>query len=84
MPLTKRYLSRPEPAARTVEFGADEPLRLECRHFLDSIRTRQTPKTDGRDGWRVLKVLEASQRSLTMNGEPVQLEPMRSLAMARA
>ena len=72
-----------KPAARTVEFPPDEPLRLECEHFLKCVATRNTPKTDGRDGWRVLKVLEASQRSLTMNGEPVQLEPMRSLAVAR-
>jgi UDP-2-acetamido-3-amino-2,3-dideoxy-glucuronate N-acetyltransferase len=72
------------PAARTIEFPPDEPLRLECQHFLDCVATRQVPKTDGRDGWRVLKVLEASQRSLTMNGEPVQLEPMRSLAVGRA
>jgi UDP-2-acetamido-3-amino-2,3-dideoxy-glucuronate N-acetyltransferase len=71
-----------KPAARVVELSADEPLLLECRHFLECVETRQTPKTDGRDGWRVLRVLEASQRSLTMNGEPVQLEPMRSLAMA--
>jgi predicted dehydrogenase len=61
------------PNARAVEFPADEPLMLECRHFLECLETRRTPKTDGRDGWRVLKVLEASQRSLTMNGEPVQL-----------
>jgi UDP-2-acetamido-3-amino-2,3-dideoxy-glucuronate N-acetyltransferase len=71
------------PAARTIEFPADEPLRIECSHFLECIESRRTPKTDGRDGWRVLKVLEASQRSLSMNGEPVQLEPMRSLAVAR-
>jgi UDP-2-acetamido-3-amino-2,3-dideoxy-glucuronate N-acetyltransferase len=72
-----------KPAAHVVEFPADEPLLLECKHFLECVESRQTPKTDGRDGWRVLKVLEASQRSLTMNGEPVQLEPMRSLAIAR-
>ena len=62
------------PAARTEEFSPDEPLLLECEHFLNCLKTRRTPKTDGRDGWRVLKVLEASQRSLNMNGEPVQLE----------
>ena len=72
-----------KPAATTIDFPSQEPLMLECRHFLESIQTRNTPKTDGRDGWRVLKVLEASQRSLSMNGEPVQLEPMRSLAVAR-
>jgi UDP-2-acetamido-3-amino-2,3-dideoxy-glucuronate N-acetyltransferase len=73
-----------KPAAHIIDFPADEPLLLECRHFLECVESRRTPKTDGRDGWRVLKVLEASQRSLTMNGEPVQLEPMRSLALARA
>jgi UDP-2-acetamido-3-amino-2,3-dideoxy-glucuronate N-acetyltransferase len=72
-----------KPTAQTVEFAKDEPLMLECRHFLDCIATRRAPKTDGRDGWRVLKVLEASQRSLSMNGEPVQLEPQRSLALSR-
>jgi UDP-2-acetamido-3-amino-2,3-dideoxy-glucuronate N-acetyltransferase len=71
------------PKARVVEFPSDEPLLLECRHFLECLEARRPPKTDGRDGWRVLNVLEASQRSLTMNGEPVQLEPMHSMELAR-
>lgn len=73
-----------KPAAQTIEFSSEEPLSLECRHFLECIETRRTPKTDGHDGWRVLKVLEASQRSLSMNGEPVQLEPTRSMEVVRA
>jgi UDP-2-acetamido-3-amino-2,3-dideoxy-glucuronate N-acetyltransferase len=73
-----------KPAAQTVDFSSDEPLLLECRHFLDCVQNRKTPKTDGHDGWRVLKVLEASQRSLSMNGEPVQLEPLRSMEVVRA
>jgi len=73
-----------KPAARTIDFSSDEPLLLECSHFLDCMQTRNTPKTDGHDGWRVLKVLESSQRSLSMNGEPVQLEPLRSLELVRA
>jgi len=72
------------PVGQAVEFPADEPLRLECQHFLDCIETRRTPKTDGHDAWRVLKVMEASQRSLGMNGEPVQLDPARSLEVIRA
>jgi UDP-2-acetamido-3-amino-2,3-dideoxy-glucuronate N-acetyltransferase len=72
-----------KPAARTIDFSLDEPLLLECRHFLECIETRQSSKTDGHDGWRVLRVLEASQRSLSMNGEPVQLEPLRSLEVVR-
>ena len=72
------------PTPQNVAISTDEPLRLECRHFLECIQTRRSPKTDGADAWRVLKVLEASQRSLTMNGEPVQLQPLRSQEVVRA
>jgi UDP-2-acetamido-3-amino-2,3-dideoxy-glucuronate N-acetyltransferase len=72
------------PTAQAIDFPSDEPLRLECEHFLDCVRSRRSPKTDGHDAWRVLKVLEASQRSLSMNGEPVQLEPLRSREVLRA
>ncbi|MDQ3746251.1 MAG: Gfo/Idh/MocA family oxidoreductase [Acidobacteriota bacterium] len=56
-----------------VSFAGDEPLLLECRAFLDSIETRRPPVTDGASGLRVLQVLQAAQRSLVMNGEPVTL-----------
>jgi len=56
-----------------VAFPTDEPLRLECEAFLHAITTRTPPLTDGESGLRVLKVLQAAQRSLVMNGEPVQL-----------
>jgi UDP-2-acetamido-3-amino-2,3-dideoxy-glucuronate N-acetyltransferase len=72
------------PIAETIEFPPDEPLKLECQHFLNCVQTRRQPKTDGHDAWRVLRVMEASQRSLSMNGEPVQLEPLRSLEVLRA
>jgi len=72
-----------KPQARTIDFPAGEPLRLECEHFLECLDTRRVPKTDGNDGWRVLKVLEASQRSLSMNGEPVQVETSRSQEVVR-
>ena len=51
-----------------------EPLRLECQHFLDCIRTRKEPRSDGHDGLRVVKVLDAAQRSLRQNGLPVSIE----------
>lgn len=68
----------------TIRFGditiphlkMDEPLRLECQHFLDCIRERRQPKSDGRDGLRVVKVLDAAQRSLQKNGVPVPVEPV--------
>ena len=51
-----------------------EPLKLECQHFLECIEKRQAPRTDGRDGLRVVKVLEAANYSLKHNGIPVNLE----------
>ena len=50
-----------------------EPLQIECRHFVDCVRTRRAPVSDGQDGLRVVKVLDAAQRSLKLNGEPVKL-----------
>jgi predicted dehydrogenase len=51
-----------------------EPLQLECNHFLDCVRQRTQPLTDGRDGLRVVKVLTAAQESLARNGVPVSLQ----------
>jgi predicted dehydrogenase len=42
----------------------DEPLRIECRHFADCVRDRQTPVSDVRSGLRVVRVLERLQQSL--------------------
>ena len=72
------------PTGQAVDFPVDEPLMIECRHFIECVETRRTPKSDGVDAWRVLKVLEASQRSLSMNGEPVQMETQRSMEVVRA
>jgi predicted dehydrogenase len=41
-----------------------EPLRLECEHFVHCIREGTTPRSDGHSGLRVVRVLEALQRSL--------------------
>jgi predicted dehydrogenase len=41
-----------------------EPLRIECQHFIDCIRSGATPRSDGHSGLRVVRVLEALQRSL--------------------
>jgi predicted dehydrogenase len=70
-------------AGEPVAFAADEPLRLECEAFLAAVETRTPPLTDGESGLRVLKVLQAAQRSLTMNGEPVQL-PLEAVSASRS
>lgn len=45
-----------------------EPLKIECQHFLECIRDGRIPRSSGRDGLRVVSVLEAAQRSLRNNG----------------
>ena len=58
----------PEPVkaeAQAVEVTPQEPLRVECDHFLQRMRDRKPPRTDGREGLRVLKVLQAAEASMT-------------------
>jgi predicted dehydrogenase len=59
--------------AESVALDADEPLRRECEHFLECVRERKQPLTDAGAGIRVLKVLQACQVSLQLNGRPVLL-----------
>ena len=47
-----------------------EPLRLECAQFVRSIRTGVPPRTDSRDGLRVVEVLAAADASLKSEGHP--------------
>jgi UDP-2-acetamido-3-amino-2,3-dideoxy-glucuronate N-acetyltransferase len=51
-------------AAQVIPTEAVEPLRAECLHFVDCIRTRQSPRTDGREGLKVLTVLQQCQAML--------------------
>jgi predicted dehydrogenase len=65
----------------TLRFGdiviphlkVEEPLKLECQHFLSCIREGKPPLSDGRDGLRVVKVLDAAQRSLKANGASIRV-----------
>ncbi len=50
-----------------------EPLREECKHFLERCEDRRPPRTDGHEGLRVLQVLQAAQESLEKEGEAVAL-----------
>jgi predicted dehydrogenase len=51
-----------------------EPLKTECQHFIECVQNRKTPRSDGRDGLRVSKVLDAAQRSLKSGGSPVDVK----------
>ncbi|MFC1554818.1 Gfo/Idh/MocA family protein [candidate division KSB1 bacterium] len=51
-----------------------EPLKTECKHFVDCIRENKIPITDGRHGLKVVKILEAAQNSLKNHGSTIDVE----------
>jgi len=51
-----------------------EPLRNECSHFIECIQQGKKPLTDGENGLRVVRVLEAAQKSLENRGAVVEIE----------
>ncbi len=51
-----------------------EPLKLETQHFIECVRNRTTPLTDAQDGLRVVRILEAAQRSMEQDGVPVHIQ----------
>ena len=57
-----------------VDITQDEPLKLECLHFLKCMQNGINPTTDGREGINVLKILKASQLSLDQNGCKIDLK----------
>lgn len=50
----------------------EEPLRSECQHFLECIRNGTEPLTDGKNGLELVRILEASSKSLRLGGAPVE------------
>lgn len=71
-----RYPVARKAEGAVVPLEMQEPLREECLQFLECIQNRSTPPTDGREGLRVLQVLQACQQSLDQNGARVKLAGM--------
>lgn len=63
-------------AGESIELSDEEPLKLECRAFLEAIETRESPRTDGINGLEVLSVLESAQKSLENAGLIVPVAPV--------
>jgi predicted dehydrogenase len=55
----------------TIKYG--EPLQAESRHFIECIEHNRKPLTDGLDGLKVVRVLEAAERSLKEDGKPIEI-----------
>lgn len=53
----------------------EEPLKTECEHFLECILSGATPLTSGKTGMEVVRILEASSKSLKSHGAPILLNP---------
>ena len=54
------------------KIGSEEPLRVECQHFVDCVLKDEQPRSDGHDALNVVRVLEAMERSLRDGGRPVR------------
>lgn len=67
-----------------IEVPEAEPLREECLEFLRACELRRKPRTDGREGIRVLKVLQAAQKSLDGDGEKADLSKTAGTANERS
>ena len=52
----------------------EEPLKVECQHFLDCIKTGATPISNGQSGMELVRILEASSESLRNQGSAVHLK----------
>ena len=50
-----------------------EPLKEVARHFIDCVTEGKTPITDGKSGLRVVRILEAAQRSIKAQGGRITL-----------
>lgn len=53
-----------KPIKEFPEYLTIEPLKLECQHFINCIRSGKTPKTDGINGYNVVKILELAEKML--------------------
>jgi len=58
---------------RIPNISTEEPLALECRHFIECITKDVAPQSDGLDGLQVVRVLEAGSASLAQGGAPVKV-----------
>ena len=53
---------------QVVDYKADQPLRLEQKHFADCVKSAKQPLTDGINGIKVLEILEVAQSRLEKIG----------------
>jgi predicted dehydrogenase len=60
----------------------EEPLRVQCAHFLECIVEGKQPISDGHDGMKVVQVIEAAQLSLKNSGHAVAVPANGQVSLA--
>lgn len=55
------------------QIDTSEPLKVECSHFIDCIKSSKKPRSDGRVGLKIVKILEAVDKSLKSGGKIVKI-----------
>jgi UDP-2-acetamido-3-amino-2,3-dideoxy-glucuronate N-acetyltransferase len=66
-----------------VDYPHEEPLKQECLHFLNCIVKGERPATDGKEGLRVLRILNASQQSMDQQGKRIRLDGTKEADSAK-
>ena len=56
------------------QFDFVEPLKAECLHFIECVRTGKRPLTDGVHGNEVVKILETAEMSMHSQGKSIPIE----------
>jgi len=49
----------------------EEPLKVECQHFIECVQNGKAPMTGGKQGLEVVQILEAATASLRQQGAAV-------------
>ena len=66
------------------KISSQEPLKCEASHFVDCVRTRKTPVSDGESGTSVVSVLEYGDISMEQGGKVVQLPKRLAMPVRKA
>lgn len=59
-----KELRNVDEGSEVVFKGSGEPLKLELQHFIDCVKNRQRPISDGQNGLDVMKVMQEAMRRL--------------------
>ena len=50
-------------------YSSEEPLKLECEHFVHCIESGDAPRSDGTSGYQVVKILEEAEQKMHVSSK---------------